>query len=225
MKQKRKKTKMIKGVIFDLDGTLIDSMRIWYDVDRNFLIENGVKDPPREISERLKKMTVFESSALLIKEFGLKLTQEYVIKRIEELVKKEYEENIPLKVHAVEIMDFLDKAGIPYGVATATYKSLAEAVMKRLGIYDRVSFLLTDVEFPKGKKFPDIFLGAAEILGTAPNETLVVEDSLHCLETAVNAGFMTAAVYDESALPDKEAIEKTAHYYFDSLKEIEKLFT
>lgn len=215
---------MIKSVIFDLDGTLIDSMQIWYDIDRNFLIENGVEDPPREISERMKKMTIFQSAELFISEFGLSCTKEYVIQRIEELVRIEYEENIPLKPYAVELLDYLDGKGIPYGVATATYASLADVVLKRLGIRDRMAFLLSDKNYPNGKRFPDIFLGAAGLLGTLPEQTLVVEDSLHCVETASRAGFVTAAVYDEASLSDKGAIVKTADYYFDTLKEIKKLF-
>ncbi|MBR5513811.1 MAG: HAD family phosphatase [Ruminococcus sp.] len=215
---------MIKGVIFDLDGTLIDSMQIWYEIDRKFLMENGVENPPREISDIVKKMTVEQSSDFFIEHFGLKCSKEYVIKRIEELVRIEYEEKIPLKPCVVEILDFLDEKGIPYGIATATYTTLASAVLKRHGIYDRMKFLLTDREYPKGKKFPDIFMGAAEILGTAPYETLVAEDSLHSVITAKNAGFVTAAVYDKSSEPDRAELENISDYYFTSLKDFERLF-
>ena len=117
----------INGVIFDLDGTLTDSMGIWYKIDRLFLKENGVTDPPADISDRMKKMTVDESSEYFITHFGLSCTKEYVIRRIEELVRHEYEENIPLKPYVSELLDVLDSRRIPYGIATATYRSLAEA--------------------------------------------------------------------------------------------------
>lgn len=215
---------MIKSVIFDLDGTLIDSMHIWYDVDRRFLIENGVADPPREISERMKKMTIDQCAELFISEFGLTCSKEYVIRRIEELVRIEYEENIPLKTGVAELLDFLGSRGIPYGAATATYKSLAEAVLLRCGIRDRFAFLLTDKEYPRGKRFPDIFFGGAELLGTKPEETLVVEDSLHCIETASAAGFVTAAVYDPFSEGDIPELKKLADYFFMSVSEIGSLF-
>lgn len=211
---------MIKSVIFDLDGTLIDSMQVWYKVDREFLLESGVKNPPPEISEKVKKMTIFESSALFINEFNLKCSQDYVIRRIEELVRIEYEEKIQLKPYVIETLDFLDKINIPYCIATATYKSLAESVLKRCGIIDRFAFMLTDIDYPKGKKFPDIFLGAAEKMGTLPDNTLVAEDSLHCIETASKAGFRTVAVYDKASEKDRDKLIRTADYYINSLDKI-----
>ena len=214
----------INGVIFDMDGTLIDSMGIWYRIDREFLRENGIIDPPEDISDRMKKMTIDESSAYFISEFGLDCTKDYVIKRIEELVRREYEENIPLKPHVSELLDVLDRKGIRCGVATATYRSLAEAVLKRCGICGRFAFILTDAEYPEGKRRPDIFLGAAERLGTSPEETLVIEDSLHCIRTAADAGFITAAVYDKAAEKEMNDIKAAADYYFSSLKEAEELF-
>lgn len=214
---------MINGVIFDLDGTLIDSMQIWYDIDRKLLKENGVDDPPPEISERVKKMTIEQAAELFIREFDLKCTREYVIRRIEELVRIEYEENIMLKPHVPELLGLLDRLGIPYGAATATYRSLAEAVLCRWEIRDRLAFLLTDREYPRGKKFPDIFLGAAELLGTKPEETLVIEDSLHCIETASAAGFLTAAVYDKASETDTEELKRISDYYFTSLDGVRKL--
>lgn len=214
---------MIKSIIFDLDGTLIDSMKIWYKIDRQFLIENGIENPPREISERMKKLTIDESSELFIREFNLDCTKEYVIRRIEELVRTEYEEKIPLKPHVTELLDFLDSRNIPYCIATATYKSLAEAVLKRCGIADRFVFMLTDEEYPRGKNFPDIFFGVCERFGNMPSETLIVEDSLHSIETAKNAGFPVAAVYDESAESDSKRIKLLADYYFNSVYEIKDL--
>ncbi|MCM1529609.1 MAG: HAD family phosphatase [Alistipes sp.] len=214
---------MVKGIIFDLDGTLIDSMQVWYDVDRRFLGENGVSDPPEDISDRVKKMTIDQSSELFIREFGLSCTKEYVIRRIEELVRLEYEENIPLKPFAAELLEFLDSRDIPCGVATVTYDSLAEAVLGRCGIREGFKFLLTDKDFPGGKNSPDIYIRAAELLGTKPEDTLVIEDSLHCVETAKKAGFITAAVYDRAAAADRAAMERLADFYIMTLDEVKNL--
>ena len=211
---------MIKGIIFDLDGTLLDSMTVWSSIDREFLIENGITDPPAEVSDVVKKMTVDESSQYFIDRFGLKCTKVYVIWRIEDMVRERYEEQIPLKPHVEELLDYLDSRGIPYGIATATYKRLAEAALKRCGIYDRFRFLLTDVEYPAGKNFPDIFLGGAERFGAEPREVLVVEDSLHCIETAKEAGFTVCGVYDSVAEADRSSIIALSDYYVDSMDEI-----
>ncbi len=215
---------MIKGIIFDLDGTLIDSMKIWTKIDRRLLRENGVENIPPDISDRVRKMTIEESAQYFIDEFRLECTIEYIIKRIEELVRTEYEENIPLKPYAKEILDFLDEKGVPYGVATATYKGLAEAVLKRCGIRERIQFLLTEIEYPLGKNFPDIFLGGAKRLGSEPEEVLVVEDSLHCIETAAKSGFVTAGIYDEVSWNEQSLIADMADHYVRSLKELEVLF-
>lgn len=215
---------MIRGVIFDLDGTLIDSMKIWSMIDRKLLKENGVEDPPADVSDNVKKMTTVESAKYFIEEFGLSCSEEYIINRVEELVRKEYEENIPLKPYVGEFLDFLDEKRIPYGIATATYKGLAEAVLKRCGIWERFSFLITEEEYPLGKRFPDIFLGGAERLGFEPREILVIEDSLHCIKTAAEAGFVTAGVYDETALQEKNSIIAAADHYAMTLKELEQLF-
>lgn len=214
---------MIKGVVFDLDGTLIDSMKVWSSVDRKFLRECGIYDPPKDISDIVKKMTIVESSKYFISEFSLNYSVEYIINRIEELVRIEYEENIPLKPDVIEVLDYLKKNKISCGVATATYKKLAEAVLKRHGIYDRFQFLLTEIEYPMGKTSPDIFLGAAERMGLYPNEVLVAEDSLHCIETASEAGFFTVGVYDEASSADREAIAKKSSAYVMRLGDICKL--
>ena len=214
----------IKAVIFDLDGTLIDSMGIWYKIDREFLRENGVTEPPEDISERMKPLTVEEAAELFIKEFRLPLTNEQVTARIEEMVYAEYAENIALKPYAGQLLELLKERKIPCCIATATYRSLAEAVLERHGIRERFEFILTDSEYPMGKCRPDIFLGAASRLGAAPEETLVIEDALHCIETASAAGFVTAAVFDEASAAERDTIRAAADYYFADLRGAMSLF-
>ncbi|MCR4796104.1 MAG: HAD family phosphatase [Ruminococcus sp.] len=199
-------------------------MAVWSSIDREFLEESGVKDIPPDISDIVKKMTVDASSQYFIDRFGLSCTKDYVIHRIEEMARERYEKKIPLKPYAAELMDFLDSRGIPYGVATATYKGLAEAALRRCGVYERIRFLLTDSDYPQGKNLPDIFLGAAQLLGTQPRDTLVIEDSLHCIETARAAGFMTAGAYDPVSDADFEEIVKISDYNVKTLKEIINIF-
>lgn len=213
---------MVKGVIFDLDGTLIDSMGIWNQIDKAFLIECGVKSPPNDISERVRKMTVDESAEYFISEFGLNLTKSYIINRIEQLVRKQYEELIPLKKGVYEILDYLDERKIPYGIATATYKKLALSVLERYNILERFLFVLTDSEYPAGKTLPDIFNGGADIMKLKPSEVLVAEDSLHCIETSASAGFFTVGVYDDVSCNDWNRIKEIADASVFELTELKK---
>lgn len=205
----------IKGYIFDLDGTLIDSMPLWYNVDRIFLSEHGIT-PPDNISEIVKKMTVEQSSRYFLDTFNLKISQEETISRIEEIVAESYAKTIPLKEGISELLDYLDSKNIPYGVATATYRSLAVSCLTRLGLVDRIKFLETCSEIGKGKEYPDIFFKCAESLGLPTESIAIVEDSLYCLETAKNHGFFTIAIYDSASSNDWNKIEKICNLTFNS---------
>ena len=132
-----------------------------------------------------------------------------------------YADIIPLKPYVTEFLDFLDSYQIPYGIATATYRKSAEAALKRLGILDRMQFILTAEEVPSSKKTPEMFLKAAERLNSAPENTLVAEDSLHCIETAVKGGFPVIAVHDNSVPPHEQIkIQELADIYGKDLKEL-----
>ena len=139
---------MIKAVIFDLDGTLIDSMGVWYKTDRIFLRENNIV-PPDDISDKMKKMSIEESAQYFVNEFGLNCTPDYVIKRIEEIVFYEYTNNIQLKDNVTQLLDYLDAGEVSYCIATATYKKLAKAVLERFGIYSYGKFYSTNTSCSK----------------------------------------------------------------------------
>ncbi|MDO5560111.1 MAG: HAD family phosphatase [Oscillospiraceae bacterium] len=191
----------IKGVIFDLDGTLIDSMNCWEQVDAQFLRENSV-DPPPGVSDIVKTMSITMACRYFISEFGIKMTPQAIADRIEQMVYDKYANEIPLKPGVIQLLDHLDSRGIPYGIATATYNSLACAVTKRLAIYDRLKFLFTCLDAGTDKNDPEFFRIAAEKLGCLPGEALAVDDALHCIQAGVKAGVNTAVVYEKTADSD-----------------------
>ena len=214
---------MIKSVIFDLDGTLIDSMSIWGGVDKEYIENHGGIYTP-EISAKLKTMTIEQSAEYFIKSLGLNKTVSEVSDEIAEIVYNQYKYEIPLKENADTITEFLKENGIPFCIATATYKHLAKVVLERHGIYDRFGFILTGEDVNSGKKSPEIYLKCAEIMGTDPTETLVVEDSLHCVETTVKAGFPTVAVYDEFNKKEIDKIKAIADKFIYNLDELKSFW-
>ena len=116
---------MIKAVIFDLDGTLIDSMDLWHNIDVDFLTSKGI-DPPEGISDLMKTLTIKESSEYFINTFSLDMTWEEVAAEIDSVARKAYFETLPLKDGVRELISQLDERGISYGVATSTYPEMAE---------------------------------------------------------------------------------------------------
>lgn len=198
-----------KYAIFDLDGTLVDSMKYWKNLTREYLNIKGVYDIPEEIFKLIKPITMIESASLFIERFGLNGTPESVAQEMNHIMDQHYFNDIPLKDGVKEYLDKLDKEGKNMCVASATAIPLVEGCLSRLGILDYFSFVLSCETNGKGKNDPDIYLEAAEKMGAKPEDIAVYEDALYAAETAKKAGFYVIGVFDENS-------EKK----FDRLKEI-----
>lgn len=184
--------------IFDMDGTLVDSMVYWQRLGREYLNSQGVTEGVDEVLERIKAMTMAESSALFIETFGLPGTPETVEAEMNAVMDEHYRSDIPLKPGAADYLAVLKEQGTKMCVATATPEPLARDCLQRLGVLEDFEFLLSCDAVGAGKDRPDVFWEAARRLGAAPGETAAFEDTLFALRTAKDAGFYTVGVWDAS---------------------------
>lgn len=213
----------LQGVIFDLDGTLLDSTGMWRQVDRKIMAYYDREMPP-DLSEQVQRMSIEEFSQYFVETFSLPVTPAQFAGQVSELVAEEYRELLPLKPGALELLDFLDSRGIRYGVATATYGELAQAALKRLGVWERLQFLLTEQEAGAPKTQPQIFQQGAKRLQLGRRQVVVAEDSLYALQTARKAGFFTAGVYDAASDANWQEICRTATVHVRELLELQEIF-
>lgn len=209
----------IKAIIFDMDGTLIDSLDVWAESDRIFLEELGLPYNT-SVSQAMKKMH-YNSACDYIKEtYSLEMPSEEIGRRIMEIVKDSYMHTIPLKPNVYEYLTAQQKKGIKMCVATSNDKELAVGALKNLGIYDMMEFVITSDEVGIGKETPAIFIKAAEMLGFEPSETLVLDDSVHAVESAKSGGFIVGGVYGGKFADEFELIKKKADFTITDFGEL-----
>lgn len=186
-----------KYAIFDMDGTLIDSMKYWKNLGREYLESKGITEDLTEVLERIRPMTMSESAAFFVERFDLPLTPKKAEDELNAMIEGHYCTDIPLIAGVKEHVKNLHEKGVRMCVASATAEELMESCLSRLGIAKYFEFLLSCEAVGVGKSLPDVYFEAARRLGAAPEEIAVFEDADYAIETARKAGFYVVDVRKE----------------------------
>jgi len=188
---------VIKGVIFDFDGTLFDSMHLWKNLGETYLAAKGVAAEPG-LWQALKPLGLYQSAVYLKEKYALPLTADEVVDEINRTVDLAYFEEVLPKPGIPETLRFLHERGVPMCIASLTDTYQLEAALTRCGLRDYFTAVLSCAGRRINKTDPLIFREALAVLGTDKAATLVAEDSPTALRTAKDDGFLTLGVFDEN---------------------------
>lgn len=206
----------IEGAIFDMDGTLMDTMPIWENISERYLANRGIA-AKENLSERLFSMSMQQGAAYVKEQYGLSESVEEIIEEINRMAEEAYSSEAEMKPGVPEFLEALKQRGVRMVVATATDRVHAEVALKRNGIDGCFDAIFTCSEIGKGKDQPDIFEAAAAKLGTKKSDTWVFEDALYAIKTAKASGFRTVGLYDAGSRKDWEEVCRTADFHLEKL--------
>lgn len=184
-------------MIFDMDGTLVNSMIYWDEIAREYLESEGVAGDLTEVLECIRPKTLMEAAAYLIGYFGFDTTPEKVVARLNEIMAVHYEQHVEMKPGVKTYLEELRKKNTKMCVASATKEPLMRLCLERQGILEYFEFLISCEEVGAGKDRPTVYYAAAKKLGAFDvGDVAVFEDSFHSALTAHKAGFYVVGIYD-----------------------------
>ena len=189
----------IRAVIFDLDGTLVDSMWMWESIAIEFLTARGL-EMPENLKYEIEGISFAQTADYFIKRFNLKDTPQELMKIWNGMAYEKYCKEVPLKPGAKQFLDLLKEKGIRVGIGTSNSYELTRACLKAHDILEDINYILTSDEVPNGKPAPDIYLCACREMGSEPGETLALEDSPYGIQSAYRAGCLPVMVPDLAPL-------------------------
>ncbi len=209
---------MIKGAIFDADGTLIDSMGMWDTVGERYLASLGIAARPG-LRAVLFPMTQLEGAVYMKEAYGLSQSHQEIMEGINQTVWSFYRHEVKPKPGAAEFLRALRAKGIPCTLATNTDRGPITDGLKTAGLFGLLDEIYTCRELNTGKDKPFIYDHARYHMGTLTEETWVFEDAVHGARTAFQAGYRVAGVHD--LYSDQELLKTFCHLYLPDLTDFE----
>lgn len=205
----------IKAVIFDLDGSLVDSMWMWRAIDIEYLAKFGIP-LPENLQSRIEGMSFSETAAYFKERFSIPDSIEQIKEDWNQMAWDKYEQEVPLKPGIPEFLELCTKTGIKLGIATSNSRQLVENIAKVHNLRNYFSCIMTGCDVAHGKPAPDIYLAVARELGCAPKHCLVFEDILPGIQAGKAAGMKVCAVEDAYSVNVRAEKQALADYYIES---------
>ncbi len=214
---------MIKGAIFDVDGTILDSMKAWETLGTNYMATLGIT-PDEEMVKNIFSMSLEESCAYIKTRFLVDKTIPEMLDEILAALEHFYKFDAQPKKGVVEFLQKLRMKGVPMVVATSSDKTLVESAFDRIGIRSYFKSILTCSDFQTNKREPLIFRLAAKELGAKNEQVYVFEDSLFSIKTAKEDGFLTVGVADYANVKKQEEMKSVATCFLTDFSDFDGLF-
>ena len=212
----------IKAVIFDMDGTLIDSTGIWHEIDKEFFAKRHM-ELPSDYAQHIVHLGLTQAAIYTKETYHLEESIQDIMKEWHDMSIDMYKYHVPLKDGALELLKLFKSNGIKMAIATANDEPLYRPCIDRLGIggyFDEIADVNTAKE---GKQSAKIYLDLAKKMGSKPQNTLVLEDMPTCVKTAFKNGFVTVAVYDRASKDYDEEKKNNSHLFINDFYDLIRL--
>ena len=211
--------KDIKAVLFDLDGTLVDSMWVWKQIDIEYLGRFGIA-LPETLQSEIEGMSFSETAIYIKEKFQISDSVEQMKEDWNKMAWEKYEKEVFLKNGAEDFLGICKERGIKLGIATSNSKELVANVLCARGVLSLFDAVVTGCEVERGKPSPDVYLEAAKRCGVNTDECLVFEDIVPGIKAGKNAGMKVCAIEDAYSMHQKAEKERLADYYIKDYTEI-----
>ncbi|MDE8701936.1 HAD family phosphatase [Adlercreutzia equolifaciens] len=208
------------GVIFDCDGTLVDSMEAWHEVDRQLCAEAGIALTPQD-ADAITTMSLEEASAYMHEQCGLGESTEAVMAMIFDRMRAFYANEVEARPGALAFVRALHGRGVPLAVASSTSPDMLRACLDRCGFTPYLQAIVSVDDLNTSKREPTVYDHARSFLGTDRAHTWGFEDAAYALDTLRGAGYRTAAIYDNDISGTREALRERADIYFEDFTQLD----
>lgn len=208
-----------KAIIFDMDGSLVDSMWIWPEVDRIFMAKYHLS-PPESFHKDIEGMSYTETAQYFVNKFQMTCSVEQVMEEWREMTVELYTTKVFPKPGALHFLKKMKQLGVLLGIATSNDRVIAEAALEARDLKKYFDSIRTSCEVAAGKPAPDVYLKVAEDLQVEPSKCLVFEDVPNGILAGKNAGMEVCAVDDAFSRPQEQEKRRLADYYIHDYNEI-----